>query len=354
MRKYSRIIVRTPNWVGDAVMALPFLSSLRLNAPDSEITLITRPFLADFYAQVSTCNRVIALDESHGRHGHRSVWRNGMLLRPERYDLAFCLPPSFGAALMMRLAGIRRRVGHSSDRRGWLLTDTIPYLPNGQRPHRALGYIELLNLVFPDSRVDTELHYDCGSSAKATVDSIFSKQGIEDSERILALAPGAAQPNKLWRTDRFATIGRRWLEQQSARVVIVGGEADRVVAEAVATAIGSDRVVNLCGVGSLPVAGETIRRAAIFVGNDSGLSHLASAVGTPVVVISGPGDPSEVAPFGKGALTVKKALYCSPCYSNTCYRTDHPLECQDLVTVDEVWDSVHRLSQNPGAGRAAR
>lgn len=353
MREYSRIIVRTPNWVGDAVMALPFLSSLRLNAPRSEITLITRPFLADFYSHVVACNRVIALDERHGRHGLWSVWRNGMMLRPQHYDLAFCLPPSFGAALMMRLAGVGRRVGHSSDRRGWLLTDTIPYLPNGKRPHRALGYLALLNLVFENSRIDTELQYDCGGDARVTVDSIFSQRGLGGSDRILALAPGAAQPNKLWRSDRFAAIGQCWLQEESARVVIVGGEGDRAVAEAVATAIGSDRVVNLCGAGSLPVAGETIRRATIFVGNDSGLSHLASAVGTPVVVISGPGDPTEVAPFGKGALTVKKALYCSPCYSNTCYRTDHPLECQDLVTSDEVWDSVHRLSQNPGGGHSA-
>jgi heptosyltransferase-2 len=341
MRNYSRIIVRTPNWVGDAVMALPFLSSLRLNAPESDITVLTRPFLVDFYSQVAGCNRVIALDESHGRHGLRSVWSNAMVLRRERHDLAFCLPPSFGAALMMRLAGIKRRVGHSSDRRGWLLTDTIPYLPNGKRPHRALGYLELLGLVFQNPRVDTELNYNCGNSAKSTVDLLFSNHGIGKTERILALAPGAAQPNKRWHTDRFAAVGRRWLEQQSARVVIVGGETDRVVAEAVSTCIASDRVVNLCGVGSLPVAGEIIRRASMFLGNDSGLSHLASAVGTPVVVISGPGDPSEVAPLGKGAVTVKKALYCSPCYSNSCFRTDHPLECQDLVSVEEVWDAVH-------------
>ncbi|MEQ1936560.1 MAG: glycosyltransferase family 9 protein, partial [Fimbriimonadaceae bacterium] len=306
----------------------------------------------DFYSQVSGCNRIIALDEGHGRHGVRSVWRNAMSLRGERHDLAFCLPPSFGAALMMRLAGIRRSVGHSSDLRSWLLTDTIPYLPNGKRPHRALGYLALLHLVYQNPHIDTKLKYNCGNSAKSAVDHLFFNHGIGNTESILAMAPGAAQPNKLWRADRFAAIGRRWLEQQSARIVIVGGETDRVVAEAVSTGIDSDRVVNLCGAGSLPVAGETIRRASVFLGNDSGLSHLAAAVGTPVVAISGPGDPSEVAPFGMGAVTVKKTLYCSPCYSNTCFRTDHPLECQDLVSVDEVWDAVHsKQKPDPGTGK---
>lgn len=344
MPEFRRIIVRTPNWVGDAVMALPFLTSLRLNATDSEISVLTRPFLAEFYSQVSSCDRVIPLDVSRGGRGLRSVWRNARALQGYDFNLAFCLPPSFGSALMMRLAGVRRRVGHDADHRGWLLTDKIPYLPDGQRPHRALGYLSLLNLVFPDARIDKTLKYDCGARARATVDAMFREKGISESEIIIALAPGAAQPNKLWPSDRFAAVGRRWLEQSPGRVVIVGGEADRSVAEVVSSAIGSDHIVNFCGAGSLPVAGEIICRARVFVGNDSGLSHLAAAVGTPVVVISGPGDPSEVAPFAQDVVTVKKPLFCSPCYSNTCYRKDHPLECQDLVSVDDVWDAVHTVA----------
>lgn len=352
MREYHRIIVRTPNWVGDAVMALPFLASLRLNAPNADIAVLTRPFLAEFYSQVNACSRVIALDESRGRHGLASVWRNAMKVRSEPFDLGFTLPPSFGAALMLRLAGVTKRVGHSSDRRGWLLTDKVPFLPNGKRPHRARSYLSLLNLAFPDARLDTNLRYDPGVTARASVDSIFLRHGISGS--ILAIGPGAAQPNKIWGSDRFAAIGRRWIEDYSGSVLIVGGSSDAAIAATVASSIGSQKVVNLCGAGSLPVAAEIIRRATVFVGNDSGLSHLASAVHTPVVVISGPGDPSEVAPFGKQTMTVKKSLHCSPCYSNTCHRTDHPLECQDLVTAEEVWDSVHRLTQKPVGGRLPR
>lgn len=349
MSDFRRIIVRTPNWVGDAVMALPFLSSLRRSAPEAEISVLSRPLLTEFYSQVRDCDRVIALDELRGQRGLRSIWRNARLLRRERFDLAFCLPPSFGSALMMRMAGVDRRVGHDSDRRGLLLTHKLPYLPDGQRPHRAIGFLSLLNLVFQDAIVDTTLQYNCGPSAKTVADRLFQINGIFGSDCILAMAPGAAQVNKLWRSDRFVAVGRRWLDELQGRIVIVGGVADSQNAKAVASGIGSDRVANLCGAGSLPVTGEVISRARLFLGNDSGLSHLAAAVGTPVVVISGPGDPTEVAPLAPNVVTVKHALFCSPCYSNSCYRRDHPLECQDLVTTDEVWDAVHTLYRNTRA-----
>lgn len=352
MSDYHRIVVRTPNWVGDAVMALPFLSSLRLNAPNSEICVVTPPFLTEFFSQVRPCDRVLALDESQGRHGLLAVWRNSSVLRPLEFDLGFCLPPSFGTALMMRLAGVKRRVGHSADRRGLLLTDKSPYLPDGQRPHRALGYLSLLNLIWQDAKIDRNLHYEPGIAARSAVDDLFREKGVLGSDRILALSPGAAQPNKLWRTESFAEVGRRWLDVKGGTVLLVGGVADKAVADAVSAGVRSDRVVNLCGAGSLPLAGEISKRADVFVGNDSGLSHLAAAVGTPVVTISGPGDPSEVEPFAQNVVTVKKSLFCSPCYSNTCYRKDHPLECQDLVSVDDVWEALHALPQRTRSSRS--
>lgn len=350
MTGYRRILVRTPNWVGDAVMALPFLASLRLHAPRAEIHVLTRPSLLDFYTQVPSCNRVIALDESRGRHGFRSVWHNARILRSQRYDLAFCLPPSFGSTLMMRLAGIPRRIGHGSDRRGWLLTDCLPYLPNGMRPHRAESFLSLLGLIWNHPDIDRTLHYDPGPEASSLAWDIWSAHAIPESAPVLGIAPGAAQPNKLWAEEGFAAVCRQWLGRtENAHVVIVGGLGDARVCDGVLRQTSSDRIHNLCGAGSLPLVAAILRRADVFVGNDSGLAHLAAAVGTPVVVISGPGDPSEVAPFVENAITVKKPLFCSPCYRNTCYRTDVPLECQSLVTVDDVWEATEVQSMKAQA-----
>jgi heptosyltransferase-2 len=338
----TRIVVRAPNWVGDAVMAIPFLASLRLNAPNAAIHLVCRAALADLWEDLRLADRVIALDEQAGRSGLRSVWRNARRLRPERYDLGFCLPPSFGSALMFRLAGVRRRVGHAADARGWLLSDRLPYGADGRRPHRAEGYLQLLQLVWPEAQTDRNLHYRPGPQAVAVADTLLSSI-MPPLGAPMAIAPGAAQPNKLWPAARFAEIGRRW-QAIGGQCWLVGGQNDCGACEAVAAGLSTSATHNLCGRGTLPVVGEIIRRAALFVGNDSGLSHLAAAVGTPVVVISGPGDPTEVAPFTVHALTVKKSLFCSPCYSNRCFRKDYPLECQDLVTAEDVWSAVRRLS----------
>jgi len=354
MTDYRRIVVRTPNWVGDAVMALPFLASLRLNAPDSEICVLTRPILQDFFSQVRECDGVLSLNESHGRHGLAAVWRNARSLRRQKFDLGFCLPPSFGAALMMRLAGVRRRVGHAVDARGWLLTDSLPHLPNGKRPHRADGYLSLLGAVWRNPKTDKALRYEPGNTAREGARALCEQHGIPDTAMILAVAPGAAQLNKLWPAERFAEVCRRWLDHENAVITIVGGAGDRDTCGAVAEGIRGRRAYNLCGAGSLPLTAAIIRRADLFVGNDSGLSHLAAAVGVPVVVISGPGDPSEVAPYVEGAITVKRPLFCSPCYRNTCYRKDHPLECQHLVTADDVWDAVHSLPPQADGGGKGR
>lgn len=340
MAEFPRIIVRTPNWVGDAVMSLPFIASLRLNAPDSDITLLTRSSLVEFFTQVQSANRVIPLNESSGQHGFRTVWRNAAALRVNSYTLGFCLPPSFGSALMFRLAGVKRRVGHAADRRGWLLSDRVPYLPNGKRPHRAEGYLQLLGRVWDSPRIDRALRYNPGNAARSNAGTLLHKTGIPENPLMLAIAPGAAQPNKMWAPDRFSDVCNRWLEQSGAIAVVVGGPNDREIAGRIRVTK-PDRLFNLCAAGSLPEVAAILERAKVFVGNDSGLSHLAAAAGARAVVISGPGDPSEVAPFVANARTVKKSLFCSPCYSNTCFRKDHPLECQELVSVDDVWEAVN-------------
>src|SRR3990170_4571427 len=101
--------------------------------------------------------------------------------------------------------------------------------------------------------------------------------------------------------NEFAAITARWIDRFHGHVFLVGSGADRARCDDVASLAARDNVHNLAGEGDLPVAAEIIRRAELFLGNDSGLAHLAAAVGTRPVVISGPGDPAEVAPYSSRA-----------------------------------------------------
>jgi len=339
------ILVRSPNWVGDAVMSLPFFASLKKNVPGATVVCLTRQHLVPLFVYAEGVDRVIPLDETAGRGGWRPLWRNAAMLRREQFDLGFCLPPSFGSALMLRLARIPRRIGHASEGRRILLTQSIPYGKNGSRPHRTEGYLALLDLIWPNAERVRGLRYRPGKEAQDAVNVLWEQAGLGRASPILAIGPGAAQPNKLWPSDRFAEVAQHWIAAYGGKIMLVGAAGDSSACDEVARAVGKEHVVNLAGAGNLAVAAEIIHRAELFVGNDSGLSHLAAAVGTPTVVISGPGDPSEVAPYSPRAVTVKKPLFCSPCYRNTCWRRDKPLECQDIVTVDDVWQAVAMLRE---------
>lgn len=348
---FDRILVRAPNWVGDAVMSLPFFASLRRNAPDTEIVCLCRGSLVPIYQTATGVDRVLPLDESAGSRGWRMVLRNAARLRRENYDLGLCLPPSFGSALMLWWGGVPRRIGHATDRRGLFLSDAVPLPPLGQRPHRTESYLALLDCVWSPARRDRTLTYRPPPQAEDTAAQVWSRHDLDVRGPVLAIAPGTAQPARRWFPERFAALARRWVESNRGAVVLVGSPAETEWCRAIADQAGENGAVhNLAGAGDIAVAAALLRRVDVFVGNDSGLAHLAAAVGTPTVVISGPGDPTEIAPYSRLAVSVKKQLFCSPCHKGTCWRTDKPLECLDLIAVDDVWARLCEVSGlSPGA-----
>ncbi|MBD3297720.1 MAG: lipopolysaccharide heptosyltransferase II [candidate division Zixibacteria bacterium] len=341
--KENAILVRSPNWVGDAVMALPFFDALRRAAPDATISCLCPAGIAPLYRDVPTIDRVLILDELYGPRGRKSVLYNGRRMRPGMFRTAFILPTSFGSALMMWHAWIPERIGYSSEGRRLLLSKAKPYKKDGKRPHRVEGYLELLRLQYPDADINPVFYYTPGENAQIRATETLEDYSLEDSKTILAMAPAAAQANKMWMQGRFAEIARRWCETTGGHVMLLGSPGDRQLCDQVLMLSKCDDVVNLAGESDLPTAGELVRRSAAFVGNDSGLAHLAAAVKANAVVLSGPGDPEEVGPYSNVAITIKHPLFCAPCYKNECWRTDKPIECLTEIDTDQVWTALQRF-----------
>ena len=164
------VLVRAPNWLGDAVMSLPFFASLAQNAPGAEIACLCRPPVVPLYQTAIGVSRVVPLDERAGSRGWRAVLRNAARLRREDFDLGFCLPPSFGSALMLWWAGVPRRVGHATDRRRFLLSDAVPLPPEGQRPHRTESYLSLLDRVWSQAKKERTLQFRPAEYAEDTAE----------------------------------------------------------------------------------------------------------------------------------------------------------------------------------------
>lgn len=335
----QRIIVRAPNWVGDAVMATPFFVSLRATFPQSSITCLCRSLVADFFRYQTAVDQVLELDESEGYSGWRAIRRNALLLRGGEFDLAVSLPNSLSSALIFFLARIPQRVGYRADWRRPLLTRSLEFPPKGQRPHRVEYYLELLKTITTTPVLHRQLVLVVPNFVSASVDSKLKDQGVASYSSFIALAPGAAQPNKMWMSERFAELIDRLTNTERA-VVLVGGPQEKGLAVRLCEMVKTKAVFNMVGSGSLLFTAEIIKQAAVFVGNDSGLAHVAAAVGTPSVVLSGPGDQTEVAPYSEQAITIAKELFCKPCYKNYCRREDKPLECLTLISVDEVYSAV--------------
>jgi len=334
-----RVIVRAPNWIGDAVMATPFFASLRKTLPDVEVTCLCRAMVADIFCFNHQVNRIIELDETHGRSGWTAVRTNAALLKQERFDLAVSLPNSLSSALIFFLARIPRRVGYRRDWRRLFLTHSLPFPKKGQRPHRAESYLRLLPLVSEAPTFERQLMLPVSEEVSASVTASLANHGLGLSAVYAVIAPGAAQPNKMWMPERFAQMAHRLVED-GLKVVLVGAPAEKELGDRVAQLAKADGLANLIGGGSLLFTAEVIRRATVFVGNDSGLAHVAAAVDTPAVILSGPGDPTEVAPYSDKALTIAKEVFCKPCYKNHCWRKDKPLECLELIGVEEVFGAV--------------
>jgi heptosyltransferase-2 len=332
-----KILVRATNWVGDAVMCIPALEAIRAHAPQAEIAILARPWVADIYRDQGYADRLLIFD-STGRHaGPFGVECLASELRAERFDCAVLLQNAFEAAWLAWRAGIPERIGYARDARGWLLTRAVALPRPGQTPaHEAYYYLELLRRAGWLGALPEVQHIALRVTPAALdqAEGVLQRSGARANALRLALAPGAAYGSaKCWSPDRFAQLADRLVSDFDADVIIFGAASERDVAERIATRM-RKRPVMLVGqtkIGELPAL---FARCGLFVGNDSGAMHVAAAVGLPVVAVFGPTDPNGTAPVTSRRTLLQQRVSCSPCFLRHC-PLDH--RCMTRVEIEAVY-----------------
>jgi lipopolysaccharide heptosyltransferase II len=316
-------VIRATNWLGDAVMSLPAIRAARDAFPQAHLAVLARPWVADLYAREAAIDRVIVYP------GRR--WSFIRQLRAERFDCAILLQNAFEAALVARLAGIPRRIGYDRDARGWLLTAAIPVpLPGEIPPHERFYYLELLRRAGIIERLPEPDAIRLTGWGKGGGDTI-------------GISPGAAYGNaKRWLPERFAEAALRL----GGPVAVFGSAGERPLCEIVAESIrkGGGTAHNFAGETSLA---EFIERAAacrLFLTNDSGAMHIASALGVPTVTVFGATDHTTTGPTGPSARVVREPVECSPCLLREC-PIDH--RCMTRVTVEQVVQAATLCTPEP-------
>jgi heptosyltransferase-2 len=312
-----RLVVLAPNWLGDAVMALPAIDDLHRAWPETTIVVAARKAVAPLYSMVPAVREVVVLEGGGGLAAVRRAPANARLLTAGEFDAALLLPNSFLAAWLVWRAGLRDRWGIARDLRGSLLTRALP------RP-RAYGHqIEYYQSIVAALGVAIGNRFariTVPETARAAARALLGESGVAEGRRFVVFAPGSAYGRaKQWLPARFAELAEM-LAMEGTSAILVGAGKDRAACQEVA---GMASVVDLSGRTDLPTLAGVMSYADHVVVNDSGAMHLAAAVGVPLTAIFGPTNEQKTSPLrahaeAPAAAIVTTAVWCRPCMLREC------------------------------------
>ena len=332
----NRLVILAPNWLGDAVMALPAVADIHRAAPSALITVAARAAVAPLFQLVPHVSETIVLAPP-ASVGRVSSWRDvGHELAGRGFDTALLLPNSLHAALIASRAGIPERWGYRLSWRGPWLTRAIP-------PPRGLHQVEYYQrlvaaLGFPNGPVEprvtvTDATRDAGARALAAA-------GWDGRSPLVALAPGAAFGGaKRWPPERFGALAEG-LMADGARSVLIGSAADAATGVEVLRAAGpACGIINLVGRTDLTALAGVLATCRALVTNDSGAMHIGAAVGVRVTAVFGPTNEHATRPLGDGHTVLTHPVFCRPCMLREC-----PLghQCMTGIGVDAVLSAARR------------
>ena len=333
------VLVRGTNWIGDVIMTLPAISAIRRSLPRSRITVLAKPWVAELY-RISPDVDAVMEYESPGQHdGIAGMCRLAGQLHGEGFAMAILLQNAMEAAIIAWLARIPLRMGYNSDGRGILLTHSVQRTKEIRTVHQIHYYLEMLkSLGFQPAGDKPRLQ--TGEEFRNISRNILNRYHVTPEDTLVGMAPGATfGPAKMWFPRRFAAVGDRLCDAFAARVMLFGSKGDRERAEAVQQ-YARHPFINLAGTTSLQEAIALIGTCRLFITNDSGLMHLAGALGIPLVAVFGSTNPVTTSPVGEDSIIIHRDVACSPCLKKVC-PTD--FRCMDLISADDVYDAAEQL-----------
>lgn len=341
----QKILVRSTNWIGDAVMTTPAVRTIRENFPESEITMLVHPWVSDIFRYSPRIDRLFIYEKRGLHQGLKGMMRLAGELRLQQFDCAILLQNAFEAALIAKMAGIPVRGGYTTDARGLLLTHGVDKEFELIKKHELYYYQRLvrgLGMKTAANELELFIPGDQVEAAKRRIESFTGMQA--GAVPLIGFNPGAAfGPAKRWPVEKFAELADLICRRTDARIVLFGSEADRETAASLLSKSGkaSARMLNLTGVTSLIEAMAMIGESTLFVTNDSGLMHVAAALHTPTVAIFGSTDHVATGPFSDTAIIIRKPLSCSPCKKTHC--PEKHFQCMKLVSSAEVFAAVVQI-----------
>lgn len=335
-----RLLLRATNWVGDVVISLPALRALRAHHRRDRLAVLARPWVAELYRLLPEVDEVL-VEEPGGRHaGAEGRRRLAAELKEKAFDRAILLPRSFTTAFTAFRAGIRERWGYRGELRSPFLTHPVPFShrPGEHELHRHLRLVAATGVPIPDVPDAT---IPVPDALRGRARALLEEAGLAGGPFVAAHVASYAHEAKRWPEERFAALFSRLYADRALPIVLLGSAAESAGNARVAALAPGARVLDLAGRTTLPDVLGIAAEAELFVGNDSGLAHLANAAGTPTTVVFGPTDPDATRPWdgprpdGRPVRlrVARDRVSCAPCRFTRC-PLDHA--CMTGVAVDDV------------------
>lgn len=331
-----KIVVRAPNWIGDAILSMPALASLRKNFPDAEIWVCASEWTRGIFDPLDWIQGTISLSTKNSLPKTRSEAQE---LKKYAFDLGILFTNSFGSALLFSLAKIPERWGYARDGRHFLLTRSLRISPLEAPRHHLHYYLSLISRLGLETE-PAELDFPLTEKAISQAKMLLQSLSVDTNKPIFILSPGASYgPSKRWPAPFFARLASQLQTHHGALILIIGSETDTEIARSIADLM-PHPPFDLTGKTTLPQLAGLIRQSSLFITNDTGPMHLANALKVPVVAIFGPTDPRVTGPYQKPSKVFQEYVPCWPCSYREC-----PFEhqCMTQISPERVLEESQDL-----------
>ncbi|RJO65144.1 MAG: lipopolysaccharide heptosyltransferase II [Candidatus Omnitrophota bacterium] len=335
---FKRILIVRTDRIGDVLLSTPVIKALRQAYPCAYIAMTVAPYAADIVEGNPYLDEIIIFAKESRDKGLIGNFRFVRRLRRQKFDVCFVLHPTTRLHLLMYLARVPRRVGYNR-KLGFLLTDRIVHKKQTGEKHESeysLDVIRYLGIEADDNNPFMPIRQE----SEAWAETQLQNAGIRSDDKILAIHPGASCRSKLWPEENFASVCDQLTERVGFKVVVVAGPKDTEIAERILARM-RHRAVNFAGKTSVSQLASLLKRCSLFISNDSGPVHIASALGIPVVAIFGRSQnglsPVRWGPLGEKSAVLRKNVGCVECLAHNCKKE---FACIRAITPDDVIKAV--------------
>lgn len=326
----SRIIIRMPNWVGDLVMATPILADLREAFPKASITAMCKSPICELLSTDPSIDELFCFTKPVNSFVRREDQRDIISkIQAGHFDLGILLTNSFSSAWWFWQGNVKRRLGYRNGLRNLLLTDAVKR--SKTKMHQVDIYKNLLESVGV-SHSNTAPRLFVTDKELIDSKSLLFQRGYQKGKPLIGMNPGAAYGSaKCWPADRFRSLCLELLKDD-VYIVFFGDASGGSLIKEICQGL-PPQVMNLAGSTSLRELACLIKDCTVFVTNDSGPMHIASAFNVPLVALFGSTDEIVTGPFGQSQSVINKQVSCSPCLKRKC-----PIDfrCMTQISVAEV------------------